>query len=307
MKRFLSTALCLALALSLHAQGTDALPFTCIDRNPITSALAGAGSASDANLAYSAFDNASVIPLSEKVLDASASYQLWAPGTAKSNHFNAGVSLKLGRHFGISGGFALQRYGLMPVLDSDGNKVSSFNPNDQLFALGIGYAFMDNLSIGVNARYASELAGPENRYKGFSGDVFLTWEVFKGFRVSAGVASLGNKVKSSDGVLYAQPAHCKADVDWVMEFSFYHKVELAADAEYYFSNNYAIAAGVQYGYNGTVFVRGGYRFASPGCVIPSHLAIGLGAQFAGFRIDVSYLTASKALNNTITAGLGFSF
>ena len=307
MKRILSTALCLALAISLYAQGSDALPFTCIDRNPVTSAFAGAGSASDENIAYSAFGNASIIPLSEKVLDASASYQYWAPSTAKSGHFNAGVSLKLGKRFGISAGYAMQRYGSMDVFDGDGNKLQPFSPCDHLFAFGTGFGLTDHLSVGVNARYALEKVGPENRHGGFSGDLYLAWQVFEGLRLTAGVATLGNRVKSADNVSYAQPAHCKAGVDWVMDFSYYHTVELVGDAEYYFSRNYAIAAGVQYAYNGVVYVRGGYRFASPGCVIPSHLGIGIGARFAGFRIDVGYITASAALKNTVTAGLGFSF
>ena len=61
MKRFVSTVFALAIiAFSAKAQGTDALPFTRIDLNPATAALAGAGSASNATAAYSAFSNASL-------------------------------------------------------------------------------------------------------------------------------------------------------------------------------------------------------------------------------------------------------
>ena len=71
MKRFVSTVFALAIiAFSAKAQGTDALPFTRIDLNPATAALAGAGSASNATAAYSAFSNASLSASSESAAKA---------------------------------------------------------------------------------------------------------------------------------------------------------------------------------------------------------------------------------------------
>ena len=35
---------------------------------------------------------------------------------------------------------------------------------------------------------------------------------------------------------------------------------------------------------------------------PSYLALGLGVKFLGIHLDVSYLTASKALGNSVTIG-----
>ena len=41
--------------------------------------------------------------------------------------------------------------------------------------------------------------------------------------------------------------------------------------------------------------------------LPSHLALGLGFQYAGFRLDASFLTASPLLGNTLHVGIGYTF
>ena len=67
------------------------------------------------------------------------------------------------------------------------------------------------------------------------------------------------------------------------------------------------AIGAEYAFNDLLFLRVGYRVAGESAVIPSHLALGLGLQFQGFRADVSYLAASPILGNTLTIGIAFRF
>ena len=227
----------------LFGQGTDALTFTRFDRNPATSAFAGAGSASILNTAYSAFSNASVLPFYEGKMDASVSYQHWSPALAKASHINAGAAFKISPRIGVSLGYALQRGSAYDVIDEQGISGGSFSPSQQLIALGIGVGLGEKLSIGANARYALQQLTVANRYTGFSGDLFLAYQATTGLRFTAGISTLGTKVISQDGSSFGQPASAKAGCEAVIRFSDAHTLSVLADADYYFAGGLSAAAG----------------------------------------------------------------
>lgn len=296
MRRFLPAALGLFLAAAT-LQAQDALTFTQIDRNPVTSAFAGAGSASMGNTAWSAFSNASVLPFYDGTLDASVSYQNWMPGLSKAMHVNAGVAYKVTSALGLSVGYALQKEAAM-----DG-----FRPTDQVIALGVAYGLGEKWALGVNGRFASQRLTEEFKYSGFSGDAFVAFQPSKALRLTAGVSTLGTKVDSYSGYSFRQPASAKVAADWCLRFADALGIEVLADAGYFFSGEYGVSVGAQLDWDEMVFLRGGYRYASEGCAIPGHVGLGAGIKFLGIRLDVSFLAASPALGNTLCAGLGYSF
>ena len=306
-KQILIVAMVLLGGFAAAAQGTDALPFVRVDRNPVTAGMAGAGSASTLNAAYSAFSNAAVLPFYDGSLDAGFSFQAWAPGSSSTTHLNLGVAYKFSDKFALSVGAAHQRAAAYDLLDYDGLGAGYFTPVDNLLALGLAFGFTDKLSLGVNARFAMNKITAETGYNGFSGDVFLGYQPIESLRIMAGVASLGTPITAYNKKKYNQPASVKVAADYSLHFAEVFSAEAALDFDYYFSKNYAAALGAQFGWNEMAFVRLGYRLASPNAVIPSHLAIGLGGQFKGFRLDLAFLTASKALANTLTVGLGYRF
>lgn len=293
-KILLALGLSLA-AVSLQAQG--ALPFTRIDRNPVTSAFAGAGSASMGNVAWSAFSNASVLPFFDGKLDAAVSYQNWAPEMGKTMHANAGVACKVAPNLGVSVGYAFQK----------GTALDGFHPSDQVVALGLAYGLGEKLALGVNGRFAVQKLTETVKYSGFSGDVFVAYQPVTALRLTAGVSTLGTSVSGLGGESFAQPVSAKAAADWSVRFADVLGLEMLADADYYLSGEYGASLGAQLDWNDMVFIRGGYRYASETCVIPGHIGLGAGLKFAGFRVDVSWLTGSLVLKNTLCAGLGYSF
>lgn len=308
MKRVLYIVISLTfIAQTAFAQGTDALPFTRIDRNPATSALAGAGSASNSTAAYSAFSNASMLPFYKGKLDAGVSLQMWAPSSAKSTNLAAGVAYKISKRVGLSLGYAFQSGAAYDVQDYDGRVTGTFSPKSHVIVLGAGVGLGDHFSLGLNVRYAMQKPSADVSFNGFSGDLFLGYAVNDDLRITAGVSTLGTGITAVNKKKFFQPASAKLAVNWGISFAAVNRIELMADADYYFSKNFGAALGAQYAWNDTVFVRAGYRYASQYCVIPSHLGIGIGAKFYGFKIDLSYLTASKALGNTLCIGLGYSF
>ena len=308
MKRITITVFALAFTvLGAWAQGTDALPFTRIDQNPVSLGLAGAGSASNATAAYSAFSNASMLPFFEGRLDASAAFQLWSPSAAKSSNIAVGVAYKFSERVGVSLGYNLQSGAPYEVEDYNGQITGTFGPKSHVIALGAGFGIGEHFGIGVNARFAAQKPSSDLSYNGLSADLFVAYAVNNDLRFTAGVSTLGTSITAYNKKKYSQPASVKFGANWGISFAEVNRVEVMADFDYYFSKNVSAAIGAQYDWNKTAFVRLGYRYSTPYCVIPSHLAIGIGGKFHGFRLDLSYLTASPALGNTLAIGLGYSF
>lgn len=286
----------LAGAAQTYAQNT-ALNFTRIDRSPRTSALAGAGAASNSNGAYGAFKNAATLPSLRGLGEVFAGLQLWEMSNEvdKTTNMMVGTGFRFGK-FAVALGGVFQK--CVPL--------GTYTPSDYLVSLGVAFRPIDQLSIGVNARYAGQNFSKEAKVSGFSADVTLFSQITDNISVMGGVACLGPKVKGSSAS-YSLPAHVNLAFAWRQPLGEMHRIELMLDGEYDFSKAIAGAIGAEYTFDDILFLRVGYRVAGENAVIPSHLALGLGLQFQGFRADISYLTASPILGNTLNIGIAFRF
>lgn len=297
-RQFVVAALTLLLShtANLAAQNT-ALGFIRIDRNPRTSALAGAGAASAGNGAYGAFKNAATLPSLQGLGDAFASVQLWqiSNDVDKTTNLAGGTGFRFGA-FGVAVGGVYQT----------GVPVGNYTPSDYLVSLGLAYHIHDIVSIGLNLRYAGQSFSPSAHVGGASVDLSVFGNINPELSVLGGVACLGPKVKGSVDY-YSQPAFAHLGAAWKHAFVPEHGIELLLDAEYAFEGAFAAAIGAEYGYNDMAFLRIGYRMAGQKSVIPSHLALGIGFRFQGFRTDISYLTASPVVGNTLSLGVGYQF
>lgn len=298
MKKYFAAAALvwlLAFTTDLAAQNT-ALGFIRIDRNPRTSALAGAGAASADNGAYAAFRNAATLSFLPGLGDVAGGVQLWEMSNEvdKTTNLLACTGFRFGK-FGVALGTAFQM----------GVPVSAYNPSDLLVSLGLSYAIFDGLSLGVNARFAQQNFTQAVHVNGFSADVTVFGKIDDAISLIGGVACLGPKVKGS-AAAYSQPSYAHVGAAWHKAFA-EHGISLALDAECNFDGGVAGAVGAVYSYDQTAFLRVGYRLSGKNVAIPSHLALGVGVQLHGFRADVSYLTASPVLGNTLSIGVGYSF
>lgn len=289
------------MTVAVQAQGSEALTFTRIERNPRAAAMAGAGAASFGNAAYTGFGRAATLAFMDGTLDAGAGFQLWAPGDelAKTTNLQLGVAAHIGP-VGISVGGAYQ----------SGVPEGDFAPTDRLAGLGLAYKLGKYVGVGANVRYAGQTLAPGLSVNGFSADLSVAANLPAGFSAILGISTLGSHVKGSqEDVDFVQPAYLFGGVTWQKPFAEVHAVELSLDGEYYVTGALAAAIGAEYSYNHLAFVRAGYRLASDSCILPSHLALGLGVQFAGFRIEAAWMGAASYApkNNTVTVGLGYRF
>ena len=296
-RRLISLMMAALLSLPLVAQPLD---FTRIDRSPRTSALAGAGSASVSSVAYASFANAAAIPFYDGKADLGLGYQHWAPAMGAASAFHIGGAYNLG-FLGVALGGAY----VMEQPAPDGFRPYKFQVN-----LGVGARITSWLSAGVNVRLVREVNALDvpASYTGFNGDVLLMARPLEGLGVTLGVSNLGNSLKDSYGNVYQQPASVKAAAAYKIGFAADHSVEAMLDGDYYFfSNGFAVSGGVEYAFRQMVFARAGYRWAGEHAPFASHLALGLGVQFYGVRLELSWLGVSPVLANTFCVGLGYRF
>ena len=298
MKRILlAVALCLPFAMNAQQAQNAALPFTRIDRNPRTSAFAGAGLASTKASAWSALYDAAQISFLEGMGDAALGFQLWEPSNEvdKTTNFGGGAAFRFG-NFGVALAGAYDK--CVPR--------GAYTPNDFFLSLGASYNVADVVSFGLNARYAVQNLAQNAKLSGFSADLSIIGCITPELTAAVTVGNIGPKVRGSEDS-YGQPTYGRLGVAWNKAFASVHGIELLLDGEYNFGAAAAVSVGAEYNYNRIVYARVGYRYAGEKALVPSHLGVGLGAQYAGFRLDVSYLTASKNLGNTVNIGLGYSF
>lgn len=290
-----AVAVCLPLSLNAQEAMNAALPFTRIDRNPRTSAFAGAGVASTNASAWGAFNNAAQLSYLEGLGDVALGFQLWQPSNDadKTTNFGGGATFRFG-NFGVA---------LAGVYDKC-EPFAGYNPSDLLISLGVSYNILEVVSVGLNARYASQNLAQNAKVSGFSADLSLIGRITPELSAAVTVGNIGPKVKGSTDS-YGQPSYARLGVAWKTFGA--HQVQLLLDGEYNFGAAAAVSAGAEYNYNRIVYARVGYRYAGEKALIPSHLGAGIGLKIYGFRLDASYITASEILGNTVNIGLGYSF
>lgn len=280
------------------AQKNEALTFTRIERNPRSAAMAGAGSASTSNVAYAAFNNAASAAFYNGSGDFSLGYQYWAPKMGASHAINAAGAYNFGR-VALSAG---------AMYNIDKKAEDGYKPSNLQLNLGVGVKIAEWLGLGLNARYAQDNLFQGYALRAFAFDASAFFKPAKGLTLSAGVANLGSMVKDSQSREYAQPSSLRASAAYLLEIGAKNSIEFMLDEDYYLnSKSNGISAGLEYSFNRMIYARAGYRYATDGAAFSSHLGLGLGFQFAGFRLDVSYLTLSDVFNGTIAAGIGYRF
>lgn len=294
-KNILLTLAVALLPVIASAQTSAALPFLRINRDAKTSAMGGIE-------AVSGLYNPAAVPFTGS--DITASYQMWAPGGAKSTNINVLGGIKIGKRLGLNVLGAYQVGQGYTTYDASGKAGSTFVPSDLVAGLGVGFAITDFLSVGVNAKLANSTLAADAKYSAFAGDAFVMFAK-GGLKATVGVASLGTPVKSGE-TSYSLPSSAKAGVGYTAGFG-KSAVDVAADFDYFFVGGIGVALGAQYAWNDMVFVRAGFHVGSGNAPIPTYASLGLGVKFAGFHIDASWLTANQVLGNTICIGLGYAF
>ena len=278
--------------ITARAQGgADALPFVRTDFGPALAGTAGAAVATAEAGPWGVFRNASAMAFPGCLQGVAGEFRFTDGNTGFSG---AGMAKLMNGKFGLGAGFSYL----------GGDRIGDYNTHSMLISGGVAYGITENISVGLNTRFAKQSLTENVSYKGASIDVNAMAKVGYDMTAIIGVHALGQKVESASGTSYGQPANVYAGTEYVIGLES-NKLALDAMGEYYFSGNYGVAVGAAFTYDGMVTARAGYRYASEWCVLPSHFAAGLEGRIGGFSINASF--AKMPTTYIICAGAGFSF
>ena len=295
MKKLLMILVMGSLALQAGAQ---TLGFLQIAEDPAVSGMAGAGvalpslSPVDNNLAAAA--------LGSEKLQAAASYTMWQPQTGSFGLVNVAASYRVIPKLVVALSVKDFMSPSYEITQANGMSGESFKPMDLAIAAGAAFQITKGLSAGVAVKFLSSSLGEGMKGSAVAANISAQYAT-GGFRAGLALNNLGGKI-SYGGDSYALPMEAKAGAAYTVA-----GFTASLEADYVFSAGLMAALGVQYGIKDLVFIRAGYEYGASNMVIPSHASLGLGLKLKGFHLDVSYLTASKTLGNTVALGLGYAF
>lgn len=300
----------MAALLCCHAVAAEnastALPFIKIMRDPAKLAAGGAGYASIAPSAYSAFSNASTIPFYGRTADLAVGYQSWQPSGASTQVISAAGAWNIHDKIGLTAAFARGAGQVYDIIDGSGTAKGSFSPSEAQAAIGLSWRFLPSLAAGVSVQYAGTSLAEGHSYSAVAADISITGR-FSDFTVAAGLSSLGSAVTSTSGEKFSLPASLVLGAGYSILSGEKHATEILADMNVFFSGSFSAAAGVRYTYDDLLSVRTGFHYGS--AVIPAFFSLGVGIKYSGVHVDFAYLAggADSLMKNTISIGLGYCF
>lgn len=289
MKRLFLIVVFSVFGLCVLAQ--PAMPFMEIDRNPSTLSMGGTNVGSQ-------FYNPAASALSGSA--AMISFQSWSPSAAPANHLNLFGSAKIDQKLGILLSGAYQLGNSYTPINSSGVSSDPFSPSELLLGLGAGYAITELLSVGATVKFARQVMEAASSNNGMAIDVMAMYHL-GALNIAGGVTSLGPAIKGKKAS-WPLPTAVKAGVDYFLSIG----VLLSAQADVYLSSGLGLSVGAQYSYKDFLFARAGYHLGTGKAPVPSFASVGLGACFARFSVDISFLTASDVLGNTLSLGVSYS-
>ena len=276
-------SLLLPILVAAAEPGTEAMPFIRLPFSPVSM---GAGAFSNSTVA--------AVPLGDDALACGAGWMSYMPEISRSDYISGGAAGKigsLGLSLNFTRGAGQKVYGL------------DYRPSDILVNAGVGYAFLPNLSAGVNFSYAIQNFTEDYSSKAWAADIFLAGK-FDRLAFTAGVSSIGSPIASEENGNFSLPSSASADISYLLPLAENHSLKAGAGLDYYFSGAAAGGLGLEYNYDKLVFVRAGYHFGGDS-IIPSFASAGLGARLGNFELDAAYIFASDILKNSFSLGLVF--
>ena len=242
-----------------------------------------------------------MLPKEAPRLDVQAFYGLWAPKTAANSLVGGDVYFRAGERVALTlegRAFLDKPY---DITSATGQVTGSFRPSDLIIGLGAEIFATDALSIGLKARMASSSIAQGSKGNAFCGDVSVRYSG-EMFFASAGVRNLGSKI-SYGSASYALPALVALGGGIKPDKA----LTLAAEADYLFAGALMLGIGLEYCIQDIVSLRGGFHYGDPAKALPTFASLGVGAKFAGVHLDLSFLTASKTIGNSLMVGLAYAF
>lgn len=275
----------------------------------VSSDAAGLGKANvtvaDGAGAYSLENNAASMSFADFKAAGAVSYGMWQPSYANDKILGAGAACRVTDRFAMGLIFKNFNQPSYEITNSDGQSSGTFTPGELSIGLGAAYSITDWLSVGVTGRMVNSKLADDAKANVFGADISL---FYKKDAISAGISvnNIGSKVNYG-GEDYTQPMLARAGAAWRIGNPEASSVTPSVEADLLFEGGFMAGLGIEYSYKSMLFVRGGFHYGDKEKAIPTYASLGLGVRLWGISLDVSYLTASDVLGNSVAFGLGYRF
>lgn len=285
LSRIAVIAIFTAFSATLEAQVLNSLVRT---GDVASAAVSGASVAMDAT-AFAVDNNAAAMVLSSGTMSAGASYSVIQPSAVKMNLASAAGFYKISPKLAIGADMKFLSYDPYQVVAADGRAQDSFTPNEIAVTAGAAYSLFDGFSVGAAAKFAMMSLSPEAKANAFGIDVSAMY--------SAGALTAGLNAKN----IGSEMMDIRAGAAYKLSF-----LKAYAQGEFLSGAGVMAALGAEYSFKDMVFARAGFHYGGE-TAIPTSFSVGAGVKFAGINADVCFILANKAVGNSLSFGLGYSF
>lgn len=235
-------------------------------------------------------------------LDVEAFAGKWAPKTADNTIAGLDAWISVSDRFALILDGTYFKDSPYEVSTAQGQVTGSFTPGELLLALGGNFKAADCISVELKARLFSSSLAPDIKGSAFGADLIARYHG-RGFNVAAGACNLGSSIRYGSGsVSYPMPMMAKLGGSYS-----YSGFTAAAEVDCLFSGALMAGLGLEYSVKDIVFLRAGYHYGDEGDALPSFASLGLGAQFSGVKLNLSYMLANANIGGSLLVGLGYSF
>ncbi|MGL4518792.1 MAG: PorV/PorQ family protein [Phocaeicola sp.] len=287
------------------------MPQLHLSSDPISLSMGSTGNISSAS-AYSIYSNSSAVAFSDNKGDLGLSYMAWQPdGINVSIASFSGYINSVGR-FSFLLGTQYGYYQEYAIIDENNVLNGTFRPFDLSVTFGVAYRIADNWAAGVNMRYINSKVYQESA-SAIGVDLHLMYQKEK---LTAGITfnNVGSELDYGWKDRLAQPMKINAAADYkLFNESTIHGVRLAGELGYLISptsqQSLMAGLGAEYSYKKFVAARVGYRYGDEEKYISPFITLGLGIQWANFKLDGAYLmptVSHSPIKNSFVVALSYT-
>lgn len=186
--------------------------------------------------------------------------------------------------------------------------------DDMTFELGYSRRIARIFSIGITGRYIHSTNELDEKYNGLAADLSASCRIPLGqsaLLVGAKLNNLGAYFSGKEDPLL--PIQFTAGLGFQLVINDSHSLLFSGDTSYCFNpdpfKGSQLGVGVEYEFMQLLQLRGGYHYGQQDSIYPSYFSVGAGLHFLFFRVDASYLIASKSsmMHNAYMLNVGLNF
>lgn len=286
---------------------SQAVSFLTLSPDAQHQAMGGTAVASQAN-AFAIYNNPASIALSESMMEAAVSYNMWQSGGSASDLLALSTYYKSGDRFGMGLSYRSIAKPSYDIYDDTGNYKGEFSPGDMAIDFALSYAITESLAVGATLKYISSELSDSYSGSAVGADIAVTY-LLECATIAASFSNIGSV--SYEELSYSLPSIFRVGGSYSLMEVGEHSCSANLEVDYLTSESaLGIGVGAEYSLRKMIFGRLGYYQSCNDQVLASYLSAGLGVEMQGISLNWSYIIGnpdSSPLAGSMNLSLGYRF